>query len=82
MAAAAPLELESGALKSAIAAGTAETVVVEPEILSEHAQQAGSVAGADFGVAAAPAVVVESFGSAAEVGRLSEFGVGGSGLAM
>lgn len=83
--AAAPPELESGALKSAIAAGTAEAeiaVAAEPEILSEHARQAGSVAGADFEVVAASAVVAGSLGSAAEVGRLSEFEAGGSGLAM
>lgn len=72
-------EQESGALRFAIAAGAAEVgiaVAAEPEVLSEHARQAVSVAGADFGVVAAPAVVAEPLGSAAEIGQLSEFEVG------
>lgn len=82
-AAAEPPEQESGALRFAIAVGAAEAgiaVAAGPEVLAEHGRRAGSVAGADFGVVAAPAVVAELLGSAAEVGQLSEFEVGECGL--
>lgn len=77
-------EQKSGVLRFAIAAGAAEAgiaLAAEPEVLPEHARQAVSVAGADFGVVAAPAVVAEPLGSAAEVGQLSEFEVGECELA-